>query len=455
MRPIHRLEYGLKLLTFTLIFSMNPSVHATEFYTLIGPDGRPMVVQQKRVENKSKAVENKTQFSTPTYTTADAEKEAIHSNGMRAIDKPHLNLEQDAQQKLKLQHAEVAPKEPPSKADPSNSFTPKGSDHPVEKAEQSQIPVEPLEPHHPIHSTDQERAHVNQHPEPLLDTKPLRDDPKKNTGSKTVSSSSKQTDSSALKAVGLTDRQDKAFNQNSDSLSQAEGLQSERFTEIDGVQYVDNEFLEEREFNLEGRKRFYLMPDGAATGGRFETVQREKGITKSLLDKFSNQGLEQQKPIVLATSYHRLAKDDLVDTLEQSCFAGKKLDKAKTMGQNNTEMGFWPVAPFKEKFVYEVVKFESTVKNIHFMSYASSQNKPTYYWPLVVFLDQKGCVLEGVSGFKNQDVHQNKFQHSALEGVLKIPENAVFMIMTPLAESIDVPELELSNQGQIKLRVLL
>ncbi|MEK5772242.1 hypothetical protein VXE29_16980, partial [Acinetobacter variabilis] len=56
--------------------------------------------------------------------------------------------------------------------------------------------------------------------------------------------------------------------------------------EIEGNQYVKNEVLEEKEFNLDGKKRFYTMPEGIIDtkngATRLQTVQREKGIGQSV-----------------------------------------------------------------------------------------------------------------------------------------------------------------------------
>ena len=91
---------------------------------------------------------------------------------------------------------------------------------------------------------------------------------------------------------------------------------------------------------------------------------------------------------------------------------------------------------------------------MQFDSYASNTDKPTYYWPLVIFLDKSGCILEGVSGFKNQKIPATLLQHAALQGVIKIPPKSYYMMMTSLASAVDVPEQELSNQGQIKIAAL-
>ena len=144
----------------------------------------------------------------------------------------------------------------------------------------------------------------------------------------------------------------------------------------------------------------------------------------------------------------------MVESLQKACFTDKKVQKAKTLDLKNKDVGFWPVSPIKEDFAYEVVKLDPQVDNILLTSYASSQKSPSYYWPLVVFLDQKGCVVEGVSGFKNQNLGENNMQYAAMEGILKKPETASYMFMTPLSAAVDAENMQLTNQGQIKLSVI-
>lgn len=87
-------------------------------------------------------------------------------------------------------------------------------------------------------------------------------------------------------------------------------------------------------------------------------------------------------------------------------------------------------------------------------SYASTQENPRYYWPFVVFLDQQGCVIEGVSGYKNQEYAATRLQYASLEGVIRLPESTAYILMTPLASAMDVEDKSLTNQGQIKLTAI-
>lgn len=223
------------------------------------------------------------------------------------------------------------------------------------------------------------------------------------------------------------------------------------FNQVDGVEYVNSEYLEDQEFNLDGKKRFYTMPDGT---GRFETIERKKGVSRSVLDKLMNRSQQINTPIVLAASYVRLSAQDLSSAFEDDrCFLQGYTKSIKTLTPQK-EVGLWPRKPLKEKFEYELVKLDSAVQYLQIDSYASSSEKPIYYWPLVVFLDERGCIQEGVSGFKNNSVSATLLQHAAIQGVIKVPAQAHYIMMTPLASAVDVPEQKLSNQGQIKIFAL-
>ncbi|EOG4089047.1 putative pilus assembly protein FilE, partial [Acinetobacter baumannii] len=229
-------------------------------------------------------------------------------------------------------------------------------------------------------------------------------------------------------------------------------LDKSKFTTIDGVEYVNNEYLEDQEFNIEGKKRFYLMPDGL---GRTESVERKKGVSRSTLDQlFNRQTQDQDSTVVLAPTYMRLSSQELEAAFEQDkCFIKDYKKSIKTLSTNK-EVNLWPRKPLKEKFEYELVQLNPSVQHLKVMSFASSNEKPLYYWPLVVFLDDKGCILEGVSGFKSKSYPSTMLQHASIQGVLKVPPLAHYIMMTPLSSAVDVTEKELTNQGQIQISVL-
>jgi len=234
-----------------------------------------------------------------------------------------------------------------------------------------------------------------------------------------------------------------------------ENTENTAFVDIDGQQYVKNEYLEDKEFNLEGKKRFYTMPEGIIDlkhgATRLQTVEREKGVGKSTMQSlFKRNVVQDTGPITLAKTYYRISQADAIDGLGQQCFSEKKLKKVKKLDLNK-EVNFWPRAPLNDEFDFEVAALNPSVQNIQLNSYASRQNNPTFYWPFVVFLDAKGCVLEGAGGYKNQEGASTLIQHEKIEGVLHVPANSKYILLTPLASAIDVEDRALTNHGQVKL----
>jgi len=234
-----------------------------------------------------------------------------------------------------------------------------------------------------------------------------------------------------------------------------ENTENNVFVDIDGQQYVKNEYLEDKEFNLEGKKRFYTMPEGIIDtkhgATRLQTVEREKGVGKSTMQSLFKRNVAQDTgPITLAKTYYRVSQADAINGLGQQCFSEKKLKKVKKLDLNK-EVNFWPRAPLNDEFDFEVAALNTSVQNIQLNSYASRQNNPTFYWPFVVFLDVKGCVLEGAGGYKNQEGPSTLIQHEKIEGVLHVPANSKYILLTPLASAIDVDNRALTNHGQVKL----
>ncbi|WP_277560311.1 putative pilus assembly protein FilE [Acinetobacter beijerinckii] len=380
----------LALLTLCLTYASGSHVYADSFYTIIGPDGRPMIVP-RRIENKPLTSDNRVAETVKREIPAKQQ-----SQEKQQINKP---LVVDSTQSKKQTQPRV-----------ENGVEVNNKAHQVES-------VNKIEPKASPKIEQQKSVKVNvEQPKIISFTPP------------------------------------DLIVQNLDKTEVLPtGNETKPFTNIDGTEYVNNEFLENQEFNLEGKKRFYSLPDGS---GRMETIERKKGVSRSVLDKIIGKQPASSTTIALAENYVRLSAEDLAVAFENDrCFLQDYSKSIKTL-TSQKEIGLWPRKPLKEKFEYEVVKLDSKVDYIQVDSYASSNQKPSYYWPLIVFLDDKGCMQEGVSGFKNGLLPATLFQHSAIYGVIKIPSNIKYLMMTPLASAVDVSEQELSNQGQIKISVL-
>lgn len=215
-------------------------------------------------------------------------------------------------------------------------------------------------------------------------------------------------------------------------------------TIIDGEQYIDSEYLEQREFNLEGKKRFYNLPDGI---GGHEVLEREKGVDMTL---FRRQKLEKPQIVDLSKNYQRIPRADIIALTGTSCFSEKQLKNAKLFKQDEP-LDFWPRPGFEPKFDFVVAKLAQPVNDIQVTSYASSVQNPKFYWPLPIFLDNKGCVLEGVNAFYQTSVAPTVTMHQAIQGYLHVPQDTRYILFTPLEAAADLSEAELTNKGQVRL----
>src|SRR5690606_20728929 len=96
------------------------------------------------------------------------------------------------------------------------------------------------------------------------------------------------------------------------------------FSHIDGVEYVESEYLDSKEINLEGKKRVYSMPEGVVDkiigSTRIQTVEREKGVGHSILKSLFAGPSVDTAPITLAQSYYRISQLETVESLGQQCF---------------------------------------------------------------------------------------------------------------------------------------
>lgn len=442
VRKIKRTLFSKSMLT--LILSMGPVCYANQFYTIIGPDGRPIVVQRNVAEKKQ---------TIQALETAQQQKQVQQKQLQE-------NQQQDQFKQDKVHQAQQIP------AQTSVQVSKNTSAQVNKQLNQSKPNI-----------SEQSATSQNQASQSKVNSTLRASHTEPNAAQPKMSSveSVHQTGSAKEAAInkvavkpsvleGLQQLpQQFAIDPSTVSISKKTpdqashtSAQQTGFMEMAGEQYVKSEYLEDQEFNLEGKKRFYSMPEGMidtknSGGTRMQVVERERGVSRSVLNKlFKKQSVAEPQAIVLAADYYRVNQVEAIESLGQQCFAESKKNKVKTL-KAQQDLNLWPRAPLTEKFDYELVKLEGHIRNIQIKSYATKQNQPTFYWPFVVFLDQKGCVIEGAGGFRNQDTAGNVLQHEVIEGMLQLPENSHYILLTPLASAVDMEHRALSNQGQLKL----
>ncbi len=444
--------------TWVLCGMMALSVNAGEFYTIIGPDGRPMVIP--RVPAETQKVEAQSQVELPSKQKTEREKMKVKDvpsvqvvqpmPKVQVVVPPTIAVEKvESQVKTKPQIAEVQ-KNPvvvqPEIVDKSKSIP--STDHAKT--------INDVEPQVAITAKSTEiPKQVNEQSSKQITT--LQTSPVELAQPPITQKATSAQVERALHKIETNVAIEKATQLKSKQETSSVSTQStqEGFLEINGDRYVKNEYLEGQEFNLENKKRFYIMPEGVVDKElgppRLQVVEREKGVNQGVLDRlFKKNNPVENSVITLSTQYYPIAKDQVVQSLGQSCYRDKKIQKAKLL-KAQQDVNLWPRQPLKNHFDYEVVEVQTGIKNVQLSSYASSQNQPSYYWPFVAFLDESGCVIEGVTGFKNQDRAENKYRHAVIDGMLQLPAQTRYIFMTPLLSAVDVEEQALSNQGQIKL----
>ncbi|WOE29406.1 putative pilus assembly protein FilE [Acinetobacter towneri] len=413
---------------------MGSVCYANQFYTIIGPDGRPIVVQRNAAEKKQtiQALETAQKQKKEQQKPAQTAVQAVPAQ--QVIPATSLQLksasENAAQKTLKEQIQETAPS---SKVVVQQART--------MQQQQKVLVTQDVEQSKP--SLIAEKTDIASSTQKLV---------------KASSVDVEKTKPKISSVIGLEENSASPLSQSAivvEAKAETDATSS-GFMEMAGEQYVKSEYLEDQEFNLEGKKRFYSMPEGIIDtknggGARMQVVERERGVSRSVLNKlFKKQSVAEPQAIVLAADYYRVNQAEAIEGLGQQCFAESKKNKVKTL-KAQQDLNLWPRAPLTEKFDYELVKLEGNIQNIQINSYATKQNQPTFYWPFVVFLDQKGCVIEGAGGFRNQDTAGNVLQHEVIEGMLQLPKNSHYVLLTPLASAVDMEHRALSNQGQLKL----
>ena len=396
--------------------------YAADFFTIIGPDGRPLVIPRDPVAVKQPS---------PSKSTAQAVIQKQDSNVL-----PKSVIDEPPQLKVVEPQPQVVPTQSDKPRTPVDTKTVQAPVNTQSLAKQpAQVELQPIK----------KQSNKKSEVKSVISAQNVI--PKVQPAVKAESK-----DISSLQATHQVQVKPQSPTQQTTDANQ-------HIVELDGEKYVDSEYLEDKEFNLEGKKRFYVMPEGivdARLGAvRMQPEQREKGVSKSFVQSIlkKNENQKEHEVLALSSTYYRLPKEQVVENLETACFSGKKIKEAKLFNVQK-QIGLWPRKPLKDTFDYDVVKLSAPLKQLKLTSYATSDQQPTFYWPFVVFLDKNGCILEGVSGYKNQEYSATMLQHAAIEGTIRLPDQTSYILLTPLASALDVQEKSLSNQGQIKLTAI-
>lgn len=245
------------------------------------------------------------------------------------------------------------------------------------------------------------------------------------------------------------------FDHNNSSTSISTPLSREAATStLNGETYIDSGYLEKREFNLEGKKKFYAVPDGL---GGTQIVERVPGaiIEQKKSDiNTAKVGGDLPELVTLSNQYQRVPAAEIIPLIGMRCLSTQALRVPKIM--RGQQLILWPSSDApkvnnRAGLNYVIVEFRSKTRDLSLQSFAPLGHQSDYYWPLPIFLDAEGCVLEGVNGFYQKTLPSTILQPSILVGNLHVPEHTRYLMLTPLVEAIDLPKVKLSEVGQVRL----
>ncbi len=220
---------------------------------------------------------------------------------------------------------------------------------------------------------------------------------------------------------------------------------------LDGQQYIDSEYLEKRKFNLAGKKTFVNLPDGL---GGIQVIERTPGAEEPL-DIVKKQPPSRADVLFsLSKQYERVSAAEITPLIGMRCVSREVLREPKIL--RDQELILWPRsdAPMvgnRQGLNFLIVQLGMNNRDISLQSFAPLGKQSDYYWPLPIFLDEQGCVLEGVNAFYQKTLVSTMLQPSVLVGNLHVPEHAKYLMLTPLFEATDLPSIKLSKVGQLRL----
>lgn len=217
----------------------------------------------------------------------------------------------------------------------------------------------------------------------------------------------------------------------------------------DNEKYIDSDVLKNKAFNQTDKKRFYSIPtvngsvDNIENPNRIDTnnQQDQSVIDLSLLNN----------PLTVSSSYRTISKKSVQNMFGQQCFAKTHFVKLKKL-TSKEPLNLWPRPKSFDANVLQmdIINIDN-IKAMSLLSFSNKANDADYYWPLVVFLDKQGCILEAVDRYVTQDIKATWLQKASLKGNLLVPKQTQYVMLTPMSQTVSLPNVSLSKKGALKI----
>ena len=209
------------------------------------------------------------------------------------------------------------------------------------------------------------------------------------------------------------------------------------FQPLDDEIYVDSEYLEQKSFNLEDKKRFYYVPNGTSSQPIIESNANSGGVSVPIAEATN----AKRREAFYADDYQTLSKEWLIEqapATQQLCQQAKKLKKAAQPFKDSNAL--WLTADSDATRFDRVLAFSAKIQTeraLRITSFASSNKNPTFYVPVVSFLDAQGCVLSGAWQYWSRAYPANEHHFSAVEGLLRVPSAAQYVAFLSPVKGLD------------------
>ena len=160
--------------------------------------------------------------------------------------------------------------------------------------------------------------------------------------------------------------------------------------QLEQESYIDSEVLEQKNFNPDDKKRFYYVPDGAMGS---KVIESEDGLSRSVAPEVF--AAVSRKAIVSPQyQYIDAASWGVMYQRQSACLdvgylhkhAKPLTDKSNIWVRQNFEQANEPEA------VLALSQLDSSSQQLRLESFATTYKRPSYYLPVVPFVDSKGCV---------------------------------------------------------------
>ncbi len=214
--------------------------------------------------------------------------------------------------------------------------------------------------------------------------------------------------------------------------------------ELEGEQYIDSDTLIKQQSEQPAKKRFYYVPTGAL-GEKVLEGEHHAAETIPIPQP-------PKQEIKFSPEYQIITKEALLSkwhNLSSYCQQTKRLKPSRLFKASNA---LWiDKSDFSANQPDKILSLEKTLLTtevVRISSFANSQKKPKFYLPIIVFLDEQGCVLEGAWQYWSYAKAANDNQYSAVDGLLTLPTSSKYILLYPPDEQVKI-SLPLQNYGSL------